>query len=66
MCLSQRVKGAGRCPWLTSEEVYPWQIDTTVWDLGDKSRQMVMENDQRGIVAKAMDVEKMVQGRWAK
>lgn len=63
---SQRVKAAGRCPWLTSEEVYPQQVDTTGWDLGDKSRQMVMGNDQRRIVAKATDVEKMVQGRWAK
>ena len=59
-------RGSGPCLWVTCVEVYPWQLDTTVWDPGDKSRWTLTGNHLREMVAEARDVDEMAQGRRAK
>lgn len=60
MCLSQRVWGAGRCLWVVCTEVYPRQLDMTVWDPGDKFQQETLIGKRpRAMVAEAKCVDEI-------
>lgn len=63
---SQRVKGAGRCRGSPPRSVPSAGRYDRLGPRETNLDQMVMGSNQRRIVAKATDVEKMVQGRWAK